>query len=288
MKTDSTRQTKRYAILCGLAILIPFWTGCKSRNNQGPLEIVGTGACEEILKKLAKAFNQTQPDFEVIIPISIGTAGGIRAIGNDEYVLGRVSRQITDKEAHLGLSYLPFAKDPIVFAVGNNVKIQSLSTEQITEIYSGKITNWKELGGAENPIRVLGREKGETSRSIIEKKLKSFEEIEQQTHIKVVYHDYEMVDLFDKYLNAIGYLTNSSLNKNINPVSIDGVSPTADNVSSGRYPFVTEYAFVFKEKSLDKRAEQFLDFIFSEPGRSILEANNISPVSRKQNDKMAT
>ena len=280
----STMNRLKVITLCTVtAVLLVSGSCSKSTSNKtdDSLVIVGTGSCEEILKKLAEAFNQTQGDFEVVVPKSIGSGGGIKAVGNDEFILGRVARQIKDKEAHFGLTYLPFAKDPIIFAVGNNAKVTSLTTEQIIGIYSGEITNWQQLGGTANPIRVIGREKGETSRTNIEKKLKSFADIENQEHIKVVYHDYEVVNMFDKYFNAIGYLTSSSLNQNIHPVSIDDVLPDLENISSGRYPLVTEYAFVYKKKCLNEKARRFIDFVFSERGRAILEANNISPVSRK-------
>lgn len=284
MKNINTKELAKTFLQFTIIAVLTFASGCSNKKiseTDDSLVIVGSGACEEILKKLANVFNDTQSDFTVAIPKSIGTSGGIRAAGTGESVIARVSRPIKEEEAGYGLEYLPFAKDPIVFAVGSGVDIKSITTEQIIKIYSGEITNWKQLGGPDSPVRVLGRETGETSRSIIEKNLKSFESIEHQEHVKIVYHDYEMVNMFGKYFNAIGYLTNSSINQNIHPVSIDGVSPTLENVSSNRYPFITEYALVYKEKNLNRQAQQFIDFIFSEQGRAILEANNISPVSRK-------
>ncbi|MFA5422651.1 MAG: substrate-binding domain-containing protein [Phycisphaerae bacterium] len=276
------KNTVKLLLWLTTTVLI-FPVGCDNKNvNQSDdsLVIVGSGACEEILKKLADAFNQKLSDFPVIVPKSIGSSGGVRAAGIGESIIARISRPIKEEEAGYGLEYLPFAKDPIVFAVGSGVDIKSITTEQIIKIYSGEITNWKQLGGPDSPVRVLGRETGETSRSEIEKCIPGFESAGHKDHIKTVYHDYEMVNMFEKYNSAFGYLTGSSLNENIHPLSIDGISPTIENVVSGKYPLIAEYAFVYKSGNLNKKAKQFLDFVFSKQGRTIMENNNIAPVSR--------
>jgi len=159
--------------------------------------------------------------------------------------------------------------------VGNKIDVKSLTIQQLQDIFSGKITNWREVGGKNNPIRVLVREEGDSSRSVIERTIESFKDIKLSEHSKMVYHDYEMVELFDKYPTAIGYLTNSSVNSNIHPISIDGIAPTLENVSQGRYPLVCEYAFVYKVSRLNDQAGKFLDFVFSNQGKKILESNRV-------------
>ncbi len=273
MKTGGKTWTKKCTVLCGLAIVISLWTACTRNSHKETLEIVGTGACEELLKKLADAYNQTNPGYKVIVPPSIGSGRGIKTVGSDEYILGRVARPLKEDEAELGLSYVVFASDPVVFATGNKVDVTSLTEQQLLDIFSGKITDWREVGGTNNPIRVLVREEGDSSRSVIESKIESFRDIKLSEQAKMAYHDYEMVELFEKYQTAIGYLTNSSVNSNIHPISIDGIAPTLENVSQGRYPLVCEYAFVYKESRLNDQAGKFLDFVFSEHGKRVLDSN---------------
>jgi len=282
MQINKMKIIKRIVVPVCLAMLILLFTSCgKNSDANKPLEVVGTGACEKILDKLAKTFNITNADCKIIVPASIGSGGGIDAVGSDEYVLGRIARPLKEKEADLGLSYLVFAKDGIVFAVGSDVGVKSLTKQQLVDIFVGKINNWKQVGGKNEPIRVLAREEGDSSLSIIQKHIPGFVGLKYGDQVKVVYHDYEMVELFGKYPTAIGFLTASSVNRNIHPIAINGIEPTSQNISSDRYPMVGSYAFIFKTKNLNNSAERFIDFVFSSEGKKLMETNGLVAVSRK-------
>ncbi|MBN1456331.1 MAG: substrate-binding domain-containing protein [Sedimentisphaerales bacterium] len=246
MRINKTKMINRIVVTVCFTMLILVFTGCSKNSSDGkPLEVVGTGACEEILDELAKAFNTTNADYKVVVPASIGSGGGIDAVGSDEHVLGRVARPLKQKEADMGLSYLVFAKDGIVFAVGSDVDVKSLTKQQLIDIFAGKIDNWQQVGGKNAPIRVLAREEGDSSRLIIEEHIPGFSGLKYGDQAKVLYHDYEMIELLGKYPTAIGFLTASSLSQDICPIAIDGVEPTPENISSGRYVMVGTYAFVF-------------------------------------------
>jgi phosphate transport system substrate-binding protein len=282
MQINKIKMISRIIIAACLVVLIFVFTGCaKSSDTDKPLEVVGTGACEEVLKKFAEAFNKTNTVCEVVIPPSIGSGGGIKAVGNDEYVLGRVARPLKEKEADLGLSYLVFAKDAIVFAVGSDINIKSLTEQQLVDIFTGKVNNWKQVGGSKAPIRVLAREKGDSSRLIIDEHMPEFAQLKYGDQVKMIYHDYEMVDLFSKYPTAIGWVTASSVNSDIHPIAIDGIEPTPQNISSGEYPLAGTYAFVFKKKNLNDPAEKFIDFMFSDEGKKIMAMNGLMSISRE-------
>jgi phosphate transport system substrate-binding protein len=281
MQINKTKMIGRIIVSACLAMLIFVFVGCAKSSNDGkPLEVVGTGACEEVLKKFAEAFNRTNTGYQVVIPPSIGSGGGIKAVGNDEYVLGRVARPLKEEEAHFGLSYLVFAKDGIVFAVGSDVNVKSLTEQQLADIFTGKVDNWKQVGGSSAPIRVLVREKGDSSRQIIDKHIPAFDQLEYGDQVKKVYHDYEMVDLFSKYPTAIGWLTASSVNHDIHPIALNRIQPNPQNISSGEYPLAGTYAFIFKKKNLNDPAEKFIDFMFSDEGKKIMAINGLISVSR--------
>ena len=124
------------------------------------ITIVGTGSGAEILMNIGKAFTKANPGVTVAIPKSIGSGGAIKAAGTDEAKIGRVARGIKEKEKSYGLTYLPVAKLPIVIMTHKGVGVKSLTPQQICDIYSGKIANWKEVGGKEGNIRVIRREDG--------------------------------------------------------------------------------------------------------------------------------
>ena len=282
MQINKIKMIKCMVVTACLVMFILVFTGCgKSSDADKPLKVVGTGACEEVLKKFADVFNKTNTNCEVVIPPSIGSSGGVKAVGNDEHVLARTARPPKEKEAHFGLSYLAFAKDAIVFTVGSDVNIKSLTEQQLVDIFSGKVDNWQQVGGSNAPIRVLAREKTETSRVIIDKHMSKFAKVQYGDQVKLVYRDYEMVDMIEKYPTSIGWVTASSVNPNIHPIAIDGIEATPENVSSGKYPLSSEYAFVFKKKSLNEPAEKFIDFVFSGEGKKLMAMNGLISIIRE-------
>ena len=126
------------------------------------LVIPGTGSCAAILKGMAGTFNAAHPGQEVVIPPSVGSIGGLRALLSDQCVLARIVMPL-DKQLDPKLQYRVFATDSVVFAVGAKVKVNSLTLAQLVEIFSGNITNWRDVGGAEGPIRVIIRDPADLS-----------------------------------------------------------------------------------------------------------------------------
>jgi phosphate transport system substrate-binding protein len=247
------------------------------------LVIPGSGACEVLLQELAAAFNAKNPGQEVIIPPSIGTRGGILAVAHDEYLLGRVARPLDEMERGYGLGYLVFARDAVVFAVGAKVEIKSLTSGQLADIFTGKITNWQEVGGHQAPIRVLTRDPGETSLRSIRQQLKEFQNINFTPRSKTAHHDYEMLEMLQKFKNSIGFLTYSStvgLDTSIKPIALDNIRPTPETVQAGQYKMLEDYALVYKEKRLNELARAFIKFIFSDEARDIMKKRGVIPADR--------
>jgi phosphate transport system substrate-binding protein len=248
------------------------------------LVIPGTGSCENPLNYLAATFNQKNPGSEVIIPPSMGTKGGINSIISDQNMIARVARGLEGDETKKGIQYLAFARDAVVFAVGGKVEIQNLTTSQLVDIFSGKIGNWQEVGGHKAPIRFLVRQPGETSLRTIQAHLKPFQQITFPDRSKMLYHDYEMVEMLKKYKNAIGFLTLSSIfadKESIKPIAIDHLQPSPENLLKGEYKMSCEYALIYKKKQLSELGKKFVDYVFSDSGQEILKQFGIVPLNRK-------
>ena len=175
------------------------------------LVIPGTGACEAVLKGLAAAFNNQNPGQEVMIPPSIGSGKAIDLAGTDRAMLARVARPLKEKETGFELKSLVFARDAVVFAVGDRVTIPGLTATQLSDIFSGKITDWQEVGGDRGLIRVIIREPGDGSLLVIQKHFPLFKNLIFDPNSKMVFRDHDMPELLEKYHNAIGWLTNSTI-----------------------------------------------------------------------------
>lgn len=264
-----------------LIVLIPmivcFWIRSVIAET---LEIPGTGSCEVVLKNLANDFNVQHPGHEVIIPPSIGSKGGINAVITDKNLIGRIGRPLEGDEAKYGMKYLIFARDAVIFAVGEKVEIQSLTSNQLADIFSGKIGDWQQVGCKKAFIRVLIRQPGETSLNIIQQHIKPFQQLKFTDQSKILYHDYEVVDMLEKYKTAIGWLTLSSIfagKGSIKPIAIDNIMPTPENVLAGKYKMTCDYALVYKEKRLSELGKKFIDFIFSDSGKQIMKKHGLIP-----------
>lgn len=132
------------------------------------LRICGTGDSQDLLRELGDLFEEQHPDTRVIVPESIGSSGGVKATVAGKCDLARLARPLKDKEKAHGLSSLVFSHSPVVMVVNESVTgLDSLTVDEIIGIYSGRISNWQELGAPAAPIYVANREWGDSSRSVL-------------------------------------------------------------------------------------------------------------------------
>ena len=233
------------------------------------IPIVGTGSGAEIVDGLGKAFSKATPGVAIAVPKSIGSGGAIKAAGNDEAKLGRTARGIKEKEKAYGLTYLPVAKLPIVIMTHKGVGVKSLTPQQICDIYSGKVTNWKEVGGNEGVIRVIRREDGDSSLEVLQKTLPGFKETAITTRSKTTLSDPDTIEAAAKTAGAIAFGTYPNAKvSDVAIVMISGKSPTAAD-----YPHVGELALVFKEKNKSGNIAKFLAFITSPAAQDVIKAS---------------
>ncbi|MHB8068532.1 MAG: substrate-binding domain-containing protein [Desulfobaccales bacterium] len=274
---------KVYGLLAAL-LLSFFWSIFPLAVRADLLEIPGTGACEALLQGVADAFSAQHPCHRVTVPPSSGSQGGIRLAASDQAILARVARPLTDEEKACGLRYLVFARDMVIFAGGARVTVTGLSRAQLADVYTGKITDWQELGGDPGPIRLLVRQPSDSNLLIIQKHLPLFRDLAFSASVKVIHTDPKMLNMLEKYKYSLGWLTFSALKASqspIRPLALDGIAPTPENARSHKYPLIDDYALVFKEKRLNDLARSFLDFVFSNNGRQVIERYGVIPIDKE-------
>jgi phosphate transport system substrate-binding protein len=231
------------------------------------IQIVGTGAGTEIIDDLGQSFSKANPGVTITAPKSIGSGGGIKAVGTDAAKVGRVGRGIKDNEKSYGLTYLAIAKLPIVIMTHKDVGIKNLTPQQICDIFSGKVTNWKEVGGKEETIRVVRREDGDSSLEVLQKTLPGFKEITITTKSKTTLSDPETIELVEKTPGTISFGTypNAKVSK-VSTVTIGGKSPTAAD-----YAYVGDLGLVFKEKNKTGNIAKFIEFTTSPTAKDTIK-----------------
>ena len=247
------------------------------------LVIPGSGDCEFILNRLAAEFEKAQSGRRVHVPPSTGSTGGVKAVLQNEAVLARIARPLKAEEAQAGLKSAVFARDAVVFAVGEKVTVKSLTAAQLADLFGGRVGNWREVGGEPGPVRLVVREEGESSIVQLRARLEPFRTLKMGENAKMVAKTGEMIELLTRYKTSIGWATNSSVlaaGTALRPLALDGTSATAALVASGKYPVATEYALVYREERLNAEAREFLAFVRGAAAQDLLRKLGVSPAGR--------
>ena len=244
------------------------------------LNIPGSGNPEYVLTQLAKAFNQQQHQHAVTVPSSTGTAGALRDIEAGTASLGRVGRPLKEDERNKGIAYVALGRDPVAFVAGAGVTAHGITSAQAVEVFSGKLTDWRELGGDSGPIRAIGREVTDASRQAISRFIKPFENIVYGENVKVVHLDPELIMLLDRFPTSLGFLNRSALGACVTkviPLALDGAEPTLENLEKGNYPLWLELGLIYKPGALTPAGRAFLEFVRSPAGERVLREHGVLP-----------
>ena len=177
------------------------------------------------------------------------------------------------------LDLTPIAKDGFVFITHKSNPVDSLTAEQIRDIYSGKITNWQEVGGKDLKIAAYQRERNSGSQTAMEQMVMEGRPMLSPISAKVYYGMGGLIDAVAEYEDgpaSIGYtyyyyINNLYKNDNIKVLKIDGVAPTNDNLLSGVYPFATNYYAVMRgDEPADSAARKLRDYLISPEGQDLI------------------
>ena len=240
------------------------------------LVIVGTGSGMPVLKAVGSAFTAKNPGITVSVPESIGSGGGIKAVGNGEYLLGRIARDIQENEKIYGLELVPLANIPIVFFVNNSVPISEITAEQVCKIYSGTIRAWEEVGGEEGKIRVITREAGDSSLLVLQATLSCFKNLTVTPISKTTYTDQENLEVCAKNEDSIAFGSWADIKniKEFHTLTLDGMHPT-----DIKYPHIGPLSLVLKSENKTGTVKKFIDFISSEAAKKAIIESGGLPVN---------
>lgn len=233
----------------------------------GSISMVGSTSMEKLANALSEAFMEEHPDVTVTAEF-VGSGAGIEAVTNGTTDIGNSSRSLKDEEKAAGVVENVVAIDGIAVCVDPANEVADLTKEQLTNIYNGTVTNWKEVGGADEPIIVIGREAGSGTRGAFE----------------------ELVDPVDgcKYANeldstgaviakvastpgAIGYASLDALDDSVKALSLEGVEATAENIKAGNYFLSRPFVMATKGEISEQNdlVQAWFDFVLGDEGQQV-------------------
>lgn len=247
-------------------------------DNQ-KITVGGTGDSQQLIQKLAQTLLKKLKGGDIEVPDSIGSSGGIRALAEDRIDLARTARPLRQNEKRQGLSERIFAYTPVVFATHPSVTaIDNLSSQEVLDIYSGKIKNWVDVGSIDHKIYVVTREPGDSSLTILQEKLEGFKNI-NSSHAKTIYNTRDTIEALKNHRFTIGFATYSEIkNSKLRVMKLDGVFPSIENILNGRYKLMTPLSVVYKQEPTGL-VRSFTDFLFSEEGKKIITDFGSIPIS---------
>jgi len=244
------------------------------------IRLGGSAAVYPFFKILTQEFERQNPDFKVVFLPASHSKGGVMGVASKEHDLGLLSRSLTSEEKELGVYRIPFAHDGITFALHSSINIKNLTSRQILDIYSGKVTNWKEVGGNDVSIVVLDRPGHTSAKQALQRSL--FPPNFKVTPYAIVLETPEQLSESLKFMaNSIGYTSFRDQvleDAGLIPISIDNVFPTPSNVHNRIYPHSRTFSLVVGPQP-EKKIMRLFSFIFSDEGTKIIKKNGFTPVT---------
>lgn len=250
-----------------------FVVGGISEAAAKPLEVVGTGDGMELVRAIAASYTAEHPEKVVLVPPSIGSGGGIAAVGAGRALLARVARPLKSAEAETGLKAKPIFRLPTAIYAHPKLAVTNLTKDELAAIYDGSVTNWNRLGGPDLRIKVVRREDTDSSLTVLRKTMPGWNALELTPRSKIAVTTQDAVETVKEVEGAIGFGPFSrTLESQTTVMRIDGVYPT-----DAAYPSSVTVSYVWRESSYSEQVRSFVDYGTSSKAKALLTAHGAVP-----------
>lgn len=252
------------------------------RENQeardSRIVIAGSTSMEKFANILAESFMEDYPDIKVTAEF-IGSSAGVEAVLSGRADIGISSRELTDEERTDGAVGSIVAIDGMAVITDPDNPVTALTIEQLTDIYTGRIRNWRDIGGIDEPIVVTGRESGSGTRNIFEELLGIRD---MCLYANEMDSEGAVVARIASTPGGIGYVSFDVLNDKVCALAIDGVEATEENVKAGSYTLCRPFLMVTKGEVAGQKAvvRKFFDYLQSEAGEQLIRRAGLSTPGR--------
>jgi phosphate transport system substrate-binding protein len=251
------------------------------------LNISGSTTVMPLVEACARAFSETHPELWISVEGS-GSGAGIVDLGEGLSDLAMSSRRITPEERASyetpGKTFreLMVGYDGVCIVVSDRVYrsgVEDLRRDQIKDIYTGTINNWKDVGGPDHDIYVLSRIPGSGTRDVFDQVILGVDEVEIASIRSGISGNMDIVNAVIDVDWAIGYVGYSYVQEyDLNAVMLDGIAPTAENITNGSYPLARGlYLCTFADPI--PQADEFIDFVRGPEGQKVAVGMGFIPLA---------
>lgn len=273
---------KIITVLCAAVMALSLFAGCGQKANDngtttgGTVSTDGSTSMEKVIGALGESFMEANSGTTFTYNPT-GSGSGIQAVSEGRCDIGLSSRALKDDEKASGLKETIVALDGIAIIVNPQNPVKDLSLEQIAKIYTGEITNWKDVGGEDAEIVRIGREAGSGTRDGFESITKTKDACQYRQELTSTG---DVITTVSQNPNAIGYASLAAIKDSVKTLTVNGVAPTEATVKDGTYLVQRPFVLVTKEgAALSETAQKFFDFATSADAASIISAAGAVPVA---------
>lgn len=273
---------KIITVLCAAVMALSLFAGCGQKANDngtttgGTVSTDGSTSMEKVIGALGESFMEANSGTTFTYNPT-GSGSGIQAVSEGRCDIGLSSRALKDDEKASGLKETIVALDGIAIIVNPQNPVEDLSLEQIAKIYTGEITNWKDVGGDDAEIVLIGREAGSGTRDGFESITETKDACQYRQELTSTG---DVITTVSQNPNAIGYASLASIKDSVKALTVNGVAPTEATVKDGTYLVQRPFVLVTKEGvALSETAQKFFNFATSADAASIISAAGAVPVA---------
>ena len=268
-------KKKLQTIVCTLtaAVLgVMLLTGCTAQKPAS-VSTEGSTSMEEVMGILGETYEKDTGIKVTYNPT--GSSAGIQAVESGRCDIGLSSRNLKDEEKDKGLEGTVLAYDGIAVIVHPDNPVSNLSLDDIKKVYTGEITNWKDLGGEDLQIVCIGRESGSGTRDGFEAATDTEDICKYRQELTSTG---DVITTVSNNNNAIGYASISALKDTVKAVDVEGISPNEENVKNQSYKIQRPFVLVTKKDApLSASAKSFFEFATSEKASECISMAGVVP-----------
>lgn len=256
----------------------------ESKNNEvktseeltGTVSTDGSTSMEKVIGYLSEAYMEENTGVKVTYNPT-GSGSGIKAVEEGRCDIGLSSRDLKEEEK-ANLNETVIAIDGIAVIVNPGNTVSDLTVEQLGKLYKGEITNWKEVGGTDAPVVLIGREAASGTRD-------GFESITDTKDLCKYSQELtstgDVIQTVSSNPNAIGYASIASVKDTVKVLKVESVTPSEETIQSGEYKIQRNFVMVTKKDSdLSKPAQDFFEFASSSAADKLITEAGAVPVKR--------
>jgi len=245
----------------------------------GKIDIAGGTAHIPVMNDAARAIMTKYPQINISVAGG-GTGVGVQKVGERLVEIGNTGRPVSEKELekYPKLVSFPFAVDGVAPIINQDNRVTGLSSAQIQDIFSGKISNWKEVGGEDAGIHLYSRDEASGTREVFWKKCLKKGAVAESANI--VPSNGAMKVAVSRDRHALGYISIGHINDTVKAVDLDGVAPSQQNAINGSYPVVRKL-FMNTNDTPEPLVKAFIDFILGSEGAHSISKHGYIPMNQQ-------